>query len=134
MTVKLVKIIKNRVINNNKGSIIKFINKYDKNFKSFGEIYFSEIKKNKIKGWNFHKKYTCIITVPIGKVEFKIVNKKQKIMNKIITKKKILIIPPKHWFAFKAVTNNAIIANLINGVHSDKETKKSNLIKNIKIN
>ena len=49
MTVKLVKIIKNRVINNNKGSIIKFINKYDKNFKSFVKFIFQKLRKIRLK-------------------------------------------------------------------------------------
>ena len=58
MTVKSVRVLKNKNIYNKKGSIIKFINNREKNFKRFGEIYFSEIKLKKIKGWNYHKKYT----------------------------------------------------------------------------
>ena len=134
MIAKSIKVFKNKIIKNNKGSIVKFINKNEKFFKSFGEIYFSEIKKNKIKGWNYHKKYTCIITVPIGKVEFKIVNEKNKLINKKITKKQSLIIPPKHWFCFKSKTNKATIVNLINGVYSENETRISNLIRGININ
>ena len=134
MTAKLVKLVKNKIIKNKKGSIIKFIKKGDKIFKSFGEVYFSEIKKNRIKGWNYHKKYTCIITVPSGKVEFKIVNPKQKLIKKKISKKETLIIPPRHWFSFKSLANNSVLVNFISGIHSDNETKKSEIIKNIKIN
>ena len=50
------KIIKKKIIKNSKGDIIKYINKKDRIFKKFGEAYFSEIKKNKIKGWNLHNK------------------------------------------------------------------------------
>ena len=134
MTVKSAKIIKNKIIRNKKGSIIKFLKKNDKFFKSFGEVYFSEIKKNKIKGWNYHKKFTCIISVPSGKVEFKIVDQNQKLIKKIITKKETLIIPPKNWFSFKSLANNSTLINFLNGLHSDNETKKSKIIKNIKIN
>ena len=45
MTAKSPNIYKNKIIKNKKGSIIKFVNKKNKFFKSFGEIYFSEIKK-----------------------------------------------------------------------------------------
>ena len=45
MIAKSIKVLKNKIIRNKKGSIIKFINKYDKNFNAFGEIYFSEVKK-----------------------------------------------------------------------------------------
>ena len=69
MTVKSIKVLKVKRIKNYKGDIIKFISKKDKGFKKFGEIYFSEIKKNKTKGWNFQKD-TCLLIVPLGKVEF----------------------------------------------------------------
>ena len=45
MIVKSIKIQKNKIIFNKKGNIIKFLNKNSKQYKSFGEIYFSEIKK-----------------------------------------------------------------------------------------
>ena len=133
MTVKSFKILKNKIIKNKKGSVIKFLTKKNIYFKSFGEIYFTEITANKTKGWNYHKKYTCIITVPIGKVEFQIVNKRDKIFKTKITKDKILIIPPGNWFAFKSLSKKSLVSNLINGIHSDKETKKSKKIKNIYI-
>lgn len=134
MTVKLVKVLKNRIIKNKKGSIIKYISNKEKNFLGFGEVYFSEIKYKKTKGWNYHKKYTCIITVPLGLVEFSIFNSKKRLIKKKISKKEILIIPPKNWFSFKSLKKNSLVANFINGIHLDKETKKSNLINNIKIN
>ena len=134
MTVKLVKVLKNRIIKNKKVSIIKYISNKEKNFLGFGEVYFSEIKYKKTKGWNYHKKYTCIITVPLGLVEFSIFNSKKRLIKKKISKKEILIIPPKNWFSFKSLKKNSLVANFINGIHLDKETKKSNLINNIKIN
>lgn len=81
MTVKLVKISKCKLVKNLKGNIIKFINKKDDLFTNFGEIYFSEIKKNKIKGWNYHKRYICLLTVPYGKVKFTIYNPSNKKKN-----------------------------------------------------
>ena len=64
-----IKKIKKKIIKNIKGDILKFFSKQDSFFKKFGEIYFSEIRKNKVKGWNYHKKNTCLLTVPFGKVE-----------------------------------------------------------------
>ncbi len=133
MTVKSFKILKNRIIKNNKGSIIKYINKSQNHFKGFGEVYFSEIKYNKIKGWNYHKKFTCIITVPHGLVEFFIFGSSNKLKKIKISKNNILVIPPKNWFAFKSLKKISVLANCINGLHSEKETKKSNFINNIKI-
>ena len=57
MKVKLVKVLKNKIIFNPKGNIIKIINKKNKYFFKFGELYFSQVKKNKTKGWNIHYNY-----------------------------------------------------------------------------
>ena len=62
--------IKRKVIGNNKGDILKFLSRQDSFFKKFGEIYFTEIFKNKVKGWNYHKKNNCLLSVPYGKVQF----------------------------------------------------------------
>ena len=45
MTVKSIKIQNNKIIRNKKGNILKFLNCKSKQFKGFGELYFSEIKK-----------------------------------------------------------------------------------------
>ena len=61
MTVKLIKIFKNKIVRNKKGNIIKYVALNNKFFKRFGEIYFNEIYLNKKKGWNLHKKNVCLI-------------------------------------------------------------------------
>lgn len=132
-TAKSVKVEKNKIIKNPKGNIIKYLSKKDKIYKGFGEIYFSEIKKNKIKGWNLHKKFTCILTVPIGNVEFIILSNKNTFLRRRIDSKKKIIIPPNNWFCFKSIAKKSIIVNVINGPHSKKETEKKSIIKNIKI-
>ena len=42
MTVRLIKIKKNKIILNRKGNIIKFIDKKTNGFRGFGEIYFQK--------------------------------------------------------------------------------------------
>ena len=64
------KLFKNKIIKSKKGDIIRFVSKKNSFYRKFGEVYFSEIKKNKIKGWNFHKRNICLISVPYGKVKF----------------------------------------------------------------
>lgn len=133
MTVKLVKIQNNKIIYNKKGNILKFLNKKSKLFKGFGELYFSEIKKNKTKGWNIHYKYFSIISVPFGVVEFTFFNpnKRNKKFQKITvgSKRNISIqIPPGIWFCFKSKKKLSVIANLLNKIHYKKETNKAAVI------
>ena len=128
--------IKAKIIKNKKGDILKFLSKKDFYFKGFGEVYFTEIKKNKVKGWNFHKNNKSLLVVPYGKVEFMFVDgrvksktyyKKEKI---ILSKKnyKIIALPPGVWFCFKSLTKLSIVANCINNPHQDKETLNAKLI------
>ena len=46
---KKIKFIKKKIISHPNGNIMKYINKNDKNYLKFGEVYFSWIKKNNFK-------------------------------------------------------------------------------------
>ena len=74
MKINGLKVYKQKIIKNKKGDIFKFLSKKDIFYKKFGEIYFSEIIRNKTKGWNFHKKNTCLLAVPYGKVIFNFID------------------------------------------------------------
>jgi dTDP-4-dehydrorhamnose 3,5-epimerase-like enzyme len=123
-------LVNSQFFKNKKGDVIKYISKKSKYFKKFGEIYFSEIKKNKIKGWIKHTRNTCIICVPSGKVKFftfkeNFHDKKKFILSKKINK--LLIIPPGYWFSFLSINKISLVANLIDDVHSDNEVMKKNI-------
>ena len=127
MSLEKIKIISLKISKNIKGDILKYINKKDKYFKTFGEIYFTEIKKNNTKGWNFHKRNQCLITVPYGKVKFtfaKKTNSKKKIV--IIGKKNysIIIVPPGNWFKFESLEKFSLVVSTLDNIHSDDETLK----------
>ena len=49
MKINGVKKIEQKVFKNSKGDLLKFVSKKSNYFKSFGEIYFNEIKQNKKK-------------------------------------------------------------------------------------
>ena len=57
MSINRIKVIKLQKFNNPIGDTMKYLSKKSSFFREFGEVYFSEIKKNKIKGWIYHKKY-----------------------------------------------------------------------------
>ena len=127
MSLEKIKIIQLKILKNSKGDILKYINKKDKYFKKFGEIYFTEIKKNNIKGWNYHKKNQCLITVPFGRVQFTF-TKKDNSKKKIITIGKknysIIIVPPGNWFKFESMAKFSLVVSTLDNIHNDKETLK----------
>ena len=124
---KKIKKVPLRIIKNNAGDIIKYLEKKNKYFNKFGEVYFSKIKKGHIKGWNLHKKTYCLITVPYGTVNFvfkdyKMINTRKIIISDISPS--LLVIPPNIWFKFSTKKKYSIIVNLIDRLHSNSETKK----------
>ena len=127
MSLKKIKIIKLKISPNPKGDVLKYLTSKNKYFKKFGEVYFTEIKKNKFKGWNFHKKCWCLIAVPYGKVKFTFaenINGEKKVI--IIGKKKyfIIVVPPRIWFSFVSIAKISLVVNTLNLVHNKNETLK----------
>lgn len=127
MNLNRIKIVKLKIIKNSKGDLLKYLDKTNRYFKKFGETYFTEIKKNKTKGWNYHKKLYSLITVPYGKVKFtyaKDINKQKKTI--IIGKKNysLIIAPPGLWFKFQSISKISLIVNTLNDIHKSSETKK----------
>ena len=127
MSVSKIKVIKLKKFDNPIGDTMKYLSKKSSFFKGFGEVYFSEIKKNKIKGWNYHKKYWCLLCVPFGKVKFNFKNQLNSKVKSITIGKKnysVIIVPPKIYFSFKSEVANSLVVNTINGVHNENETIK----------
>lgn len=135
MTVKNIKVFKNKVFLNNKGNLIKFVSKNNLFFKKFGEVYFNEIFYRKSKGWIKHLKTNCLIQCVIGKIQFHFIDHKKKEKKYILKSNsgKIIKIPPNIWFSFSSLEKKSILVNLIENPHKDSEIKKSNIIKNYKI-
>ena len=59
-----------KIIHNDKGHIRKIIDKNEADFKSFEEIYLTDIKFRSIKGWKLHKNKTNNLVVVHGHVKF----------------------------------------------------------------
>lgn len=118
-----------KIIENKNGNILKFIDKNNKYFSGFGELYFSWIKKNSIKAWKKNKNITSVFIVPMGKVKFVLLeNGKFKTYNIGENNYKLLRIKPKIWYGFKGIgRDNNLIVSLINKVHNNKNIERKNL-------
>ena len=141
MKISGVKRIEQKVFKNSKGDLLKFVSKKSNFFKSFGEIYFNEIKQNQKKGWIQYKKNYCLFSVAYGEVNFKLIdgrkNSRSLKVEEDITlsknKHNILLVPPGVWFCFTTKKKKSVIVNLINNPHSDKESIKSDNINGYRI-
>ena len=127
MSLSKIKTIKLKISTNPKGDVLKYLTRKNKYFKKFGEVYFTEIKKNKVKGWNFHKKCWCLLTVPYGKVKFTFAENNNTKKKTIIIGKKnyyLIVVPPRIWFNFMSIKKISLVVNTLNHVHNKNETLK----------
>ncbi len=126
-----IKIFKEKNIFSPKGNVLTYLKKGQKGYDGFGEVYFSTIKPNKIKGWKKHKKMSMNIYVIVGSVKFVFYNtKNKKFSYKILNESnpQRLFIGPNTWFAFKNISKKkTIIVNFSNIKHSDKEVLNKTL-------
>ncbi len=129
------KIIKNKlkIINNNKGKIVKFFYQNIKKFNKPKEVYFSFIKFKKIKGWKLHLKQTTVISVVFGKIKIVIFDKNFNFLEEVILTSKspsYVLIPPNVWYSFRGLNKSqSIICSLIDMLHKDDEQKNLELSK-----
>ena len=128
--IKDVKILPKKQICDKRGKVIHMLRNDDKNFKKFGEIYFSQSNANTIKAWKMNlrmtKNYLCII----GKIKLVLFDDREKSETKgtfqeifLSTENyKLVIVPPGIWNGFKTLENNeAIIANCSDIPHEPNE-------------
>ena len=138
MIIENVKIHSKKIIANKKGRILKYISKKDNFIKKFGEIYFSFIKKNKIKGWNYHKINKCFLMCVYGEVIVHIIDQRKwcksydkEFKFKLIPNNgKVLELPPKVYFSLSAKKKESIICNFLERPHHKDEVFKVTKVKN----
>ena len=115
------------------GDIVKFFSRESPGFQGFGEVYFSKIKSNKIKGWKRHHRVTCNLMVIHGIVRVvafsDLLNKKTCLdTNFFADSPTIIQIPPMNWFAFQGLSDKtSILVNLIEELHDPNEMEKKDL-------
>ena len=119
-----------------KGDVFHGMKKSDNGYVGFGEVYFSTIKSDEIKGWNKHKRMTSNLVVPVGKVTFVIYDDREESNSKDnFLKIKIspdnyqrLTIQPGLWLAFKGGRNDTnLILNISDMEYDPSEIEKLDL-------
>lgn len=128
-----VKIIKKKVIEDDRGKILHMLRRHDKNFKRFGEIYFSYVNPKKIKAWHIHKKMTLNYAAAYGEIKLVLYDdrarskSKGKIQEIILSNKShyLVEIPPLVWNGFCSLNNKiAVLANCSDIPHDPDEIQR----------
>ena len=120
------------IISDSRGSVLHMIRSDAEHFKSFGEVYFSEIESGFVKGWKKHIKMTQNFAIPSGRVRFVIYDDRENsntlgMVDDITLGRpndySLLIIPPGLWYAFESVDSvTSLVVNCASHTHDPDES------------
>ena len=128
--IKDIKITPLKILKDNRGKVMHMLRKDDPIFEKFGEIYFSTINHNAIKGWHLHKESSLNYCCVTGEVKLVLVDNRpdsetKNTFQEIILspmKYSLVTIPPNIWNGFKGLHNvESIIANCLTLPHNERE-------------
>jgi dTDP-4-dehydrorhamnose 3,5-epimerase len=133
-----IKIFPLKQIELDKGDVWHGLKNTDDSYCGFGEVYFSNIKPNQIKGWKKHQLNTLNLIVLKGTIEFvffddRIDSKTKGNFQSIIASEHKenyirICVPPGLWMAFKGKSEEqALLMDIINQPHSDNESIRKDL-------
>ena len=132
-----IRLFKKDLKKNKKGNVLRFI-EISPEFKKITEVYFSEIKKNKIKGWKKNLTSSQFLYVVKGSIQIVFYKNPRKIGKKINIfkigeRKKYskVIIPKNYWYSFKGLTKGNLIVNALSVKHKDCKMISCDLENNI---
>ena len=113
-----------------RGKVMHMLRDDSEGFVGFGEIYFSCVYPEAIKGWHIHKKMTLNYAVPQGAIKFVLYDDRSGSPTKGEVQEIFLgpdnycrvTVPPMIWNGFKGIgTETAIVANCASIAHDPDE-------------
>lgn len=128
-----VKITPLKQIIDERGKVMHMLRSDSDVFQSFGEIYFSCVYPQAIKGWHIHKKMTLNYAVPHGSIKFVLYDNRPDSPTKGEIQEIFLgpdnyclvTVPPMIWNGFKGIGDEmAIVANCSSIPHSPDEIER----------
>ena len=128
-----IKITPLKQIEDERGKVMHMLRNDSKSFSKFGEIYFSTVHPNKVKGWHLHGKMTLNYAVVLGEIKLVLYDArpdsktKGEVQEFFLSQKnyKLVSVPPLIWNGFMGIGNNtAIVANCADLPYDDKEIKR----------
>lgn len=113
-----------------RGMILHMLRNDDPEFEKFGEIYFSMVYPDVIKGWHIHKEMTLNYAVVSGMIKLALYDEREDSSTKGEIQEIfmgeynyiLVTIPPKVWNGFKGIGKKpAIVANCTTIPHDPDE-------------
>lgn len=127
-----VQIIPLRRIPDERGTIMHHMKATDPHFVQFGEIYYSTIYKDVIKGWHWHREMTLNYACVHGRIKLVVYDDRDNSPTRGVLQEiflgpdnyALVIIPPEIWNGFKGMSDVAIVANCCTHPHDPSRSKR----------
>jgi dTDP-4-dehydrorhamnose 3,5-epimerase len=128
-----------KIIPNAKGDIFHALKSNEISFSTFGEAYFTTIKKGCIKGWKKHNSMVSNLIVPHGKIKFVFIDDRNDSLTRTqidiyelsLSNYKRITINPNIWFAFEGLDEYNLLLNISNILHDPAESENIDLENNM---
>ena len=124
-----------KIIPNEKGDIFHALKSSENSFTSFGEAYFTTIKKGAVKGWKKHNSMVSNLIVPYGRIKFVFIDDRDESRTKTqvficelsLSNYKRITINANIWFAFEGLDDYNLLLNISNILHDPSESQNIEL-------
>lgn len=123
-----------RRIPDERGTIYHMLRRDDDHFAGFGEVYFSKVYPDVVKGWHIHDRMTLNYAVPVGMIKLVLYDDREdsstqgELMELFVGEDhyRLVQIPPKVWNGFKGIgTRPALVANCADFPHDPSEIRRA---------
>jgi dTDP-4-dehydrorhamnose 3,5-epimerase len=122
-----------RRIPDERGTILHMLSSMDEHFQQFGEIYFSTVYRNLVKGWHRHREMTLNYACIFGRIKLVVFDGRDDSRTRGAIQEIFLgpdnhslaVIPPGVWSGFKGMSDPfAIVANCCTHPHDPARTTR----------
>jgi len=121
-----------RRIPDERGTVHHMLKSTDPHFLGFGEIYFTTIYRDVVKGWHRHREMTLNYAVPVGRIKLVLFDDRDDSPTRGQFDEHFLgpddyslvQIPPGVWNGFKGMTDMALIANCCTHPHDPSRSDR----------
>ena len=121
-----------RRIPDERGTIYHMLRRSDPHFVEFGEIYFTSIYLDVVKGWHRHRLMTLNYACIWGRIKLVVYDDREGSTTRGTLVERFLgpddyslaVIPPGIWTGFKGMTDVAIVANCATHPHDPSLTER----------
>lgn len=116
-----------------RGAVLHMVRVDSPYFRKFGEVYFSEVSPQKIKGWKRHKRMTQNFAIPKGKIRLVLYDSRASSPSHGVVdvhligrpdNYSLISIPPMIWYGFQGISEDtALVVNCADFPHDPDESE-----------